>query len=194
MANEEIKQHHHADTHYTSSLQQHVAYFDRNNDGKVYPTETYAGFRALGFGRPISFLAAVFINLTLSYKSLDGPMPNLLFPIYIKNIHRGRHPNDSGVYDEEDKFTHHRLDGLFREFAKTFPDRLSYNEMKKMRKSFYTGKTISGRLGSFLEWQFTYDLLKDNDGYVSKEHIKRVFDGSIFYYVEEERKRKTVQN
>ncbi|KAI5071010.1 hypothetical protein GOP47_0013261 [Adiantum capillus-veneris] len=189
MENKEIKNHD-AETQYTSSLQQHVAFFDRNKDGKIYPSETYNGFRALGFTRPISIFASIFIHLGLSYKTLDSPIPSLLFPIYIKNINRGRHPNDSGIYDNEDKFTHHKLDELFKEFAKTFPDRISLDEMNEMRKSFYKGQTISGRLASKVEWQFAHNLLKDDNGYVSKEHIKRIFDGSIFYYIEEEHKRK----
>ncbi|KAH7440166.1 hypothetical protein KP509_04G094600 [Ceratopteris richardii] len=176
-------------SHYRTPLQHHVAFFDRNNDGIVYPHETYIGFRALGFSRIVSLSAAIVINVTLSYKTLDSRIPSLLFPIHIKNIHRARHPNDSGAYDKEDRILESRLDDLFKEFAKTFPDRLSKDEFTSMQKSFYKDPTKRGRFASSVEWDFAYKLLKDENGYISKEHIKRALDGSIFYYMEEKLKK-----
>ncbi|KAH7440167.1 hypothetical protein KP509_04G094700 [Ceratopteris richardii] len=177
-----------AATRYTTALQHHVAFFDRNKDGIVYPHETYIGFRALGFSRIISLSAAVLINGTLSYKTLDTRVPSPLFPIHIKNIHRARHPNHSGAYDADGRVVERTLDELFRKFARTFPDRLSRDEFRSMQKTFHKDPTQSARLASSAEWGFAYKLLKDENGYVSKEHIRRTLDGSIFYYMEEKLK------
>ncbi|PON47774.1 Caleosin-related, partial [Trema orientale] len=50
-------------------LQKHVAFFDRNHDGVVYPWETFQGFRAIGCGIALSTFAAIFINMGLSSKT-----------------------------------------------------------------------------------------------------------------------------
>ncbi|MFS7952223.1 putative plant seed peroxygenase [Helianthus anomalus] len=50
-------------------LQKHVEFFDRNNDGVIYPWETFQGFRAIGSGILLSSVAAIFINVGLSGKT-----------------------------------------------------------------------------------------------------------------------------
>ncbi|XVE91963.1 hypothetical protein REPUB_Repub01dG0056500 [Reevesia pubescens] len=82
-------------------LQKHVAFFDRNHDGLVYPWETFEGFRAIGAGYLLSMTGALFINAALSGKTRPGKYPSLFFPIEVKNIHMAKHGSDSGVYDHE---------------------------------------------------------------------------------------------
>ncbi|KAK6242362.1 hypothetical protein SCA6_007751 [Theobroma cacao] len=50
-------------------LQKHVAFFDRNHDGLIYPWETFEGFRAIGAGYMLSIASAILINIALSRKT-----------------------------------------------------------------------------------------------------------------------------
>jgi peroxygenase len=84
-----------------TALQQHVAFFDRNKDGIIYPWETYQGFQAIGFNMTISLLAASVINMALSYATSHSLIPSSSFPIYVDNIQKGKHGSDSDVYDSE---------------------------------------------------------------------------------------------
>ncbi|RCV21117.1 hypothetical protein SETIT_4G112000v2 [Setaria italica] len=87
-------------------LQRHVAFFDRDKDGVIYPSETYQGFRAIGCGVALSAASAVFINAGLgpSTKPENQKTPPFKFPIYVKNIHKGKHGSDSGVYDANGRY------------------------------------------------------------------------------------------
>ncbi|PON70316.1 Caleosin-related [Parasponia andersonii] len=65
-------------------LQKHVAFFDRNHDGIIYPWETYQGFRAIGSGIAFSALSAFLINISLSGKTRpNGNVPE--YHIHIQN-------------------------------------------------------------------------------------------------------------
>jgi hypothetical protein len=49
---------------------------------------------------------------------------------------------------------------------------------------------LEHRIAGKGEWSVTYWLLKDKEGFVSKEAIRGMFDGSIFEKVEQMRKAK----
>ncbi|KAJ4880409.1 Peroxygenase 1 [Raphanus sativus] len=123
-----------------SVLQQHVAFFDIDDNGIIYPWETYSGLRMLGFNIIGSLIIAAVINLSLSYATLPGWLPSPFFPIYIHNIHKSKHGSDSRTYDNE------------------------------------------GRFASKIEWGLLYLLARDEEGFLSKEAIRRCFDGSLFEY------------
>ncbi|TQE08389.1 hypothetical protein C1H46_006017 [Malus baccata] len=123
-----------------SVLQQHVAFFDQDYNGIVYPWETFAGLRAIGFNLIASVVMTVLINGPLSYPTLPGWIPSPFFPIHIYNIHKAKHGSDSGTYDTE------------------------------------------GRIANKLEWGLLYVLARDEEGMLSKEAVRRCFDGSLFEY------------
>ncbi|EFJ21374.1 hypothetical protein SELMODRAFT_106795 [Selaginella moellendorffii] len=168
-------------------LQKHVAFFDRNGDGIVYPWETYTGFRALGFNVPTSFFAMVAINGALSYPTLESWIPSPRFPIYVKNIHRAKHGSDTGVYDHEGRFVPAHFEQLFAKFAGTHQDKLSLKEIMAMTRSNRDALDFFGwyaRSAAKLEWGAAFQLVKDENGYASKQSIKGIYDGSLFYDVE----------
>ncbi|CAL5047136.1 unnamed protein product [Urochloa decumbens] len=173
-------------------LQGHAAFFDRNKDGIIYPAETYQGFRAIGAGVVLSAVAAVFINGGLGPKTIPENEKTSPFklPIYVKNIHKGKHGSDSGVYDANGRFVPEKFEEIFKKHAHTRPDALTSKELQELLQANREPKDFKGWLGGFTEWKVLYYLCKDKDGFLYKDIVRAVYDGSLFERLEKERKTK----
>ncbi|XP_020089905.1 probable peroxygenase 4 [Ananas comosus] len=168
-------------------LQKHVAFFDRNKDGLVYPWETYQGFRAIGCGVALSSASALLINGFLGPKTRLGTCPSPLLPIYVKNIQKGKHGSDSGVYDAEGRFVPEKFDEIFKKHAHTNPNALTSKELNEMLKGNRIPRDYGGWVAAWTEWKILYLLCKDKDGLLQKETIRAVYDGGLFVKMEQER-------
>ncbi|MQM20672.1 hypothetical protein Taro_053697 [Colocasia esculenta] len=176
-------------------LQKHVSFFDRNKDGVIYPWETYqekgtcgVGFRAIGCGAVLSSASALFINGMLSPKTLPaGKSTSPLLPVYVTNIHKGKHAGDSGVYDTEGRFVPENFEEIFQKHAHAHPDSLTSMELMEMLKANKDPKDNSAWVAAYTEWTVLYGLCKDKNGLLHKETIRSLYDGSLFYQMEKER-------
>ncbi|KAK8470640.1 hypothetical protein PHAVU_003G020700 [Phaseolus vulgaris] len=167
-------------------MQKHAAFFDKNQDGVIYPWETFQGLREIGNGIVSSIGLSMFINLGLSQTTRPGKFPSLLFPIEIKNIQFGKHGSDTGVYDNEGRFVPSKFEGIFSKHAHTHPNALTYDELMEMMQANRDPKDFKGRIGGLVEWKILYKVAKDKNDLLQKETIRGVYDGSLFEMLKKE--------
>lgn len=198
-------------------LQQHCAFFDRDKDGIIWPSDTYVGFRRLGFNILASLFAAFIIHINLSYPTSHSLIPDPWFRIWLDNIHRAKHGSDTQTYDGEGRFIPQHFEDFFEKYSSVYPGHpavgkkgeqgsvggdggsdqhpiveptkkgLTYYDFLRGWNSQRRYLDPVGWTAQFFEWTATYLLLWPADGIMRKEDIRRIYDGSIFWDVAEKR-------
>jgi peroxygenase len=94
-----------------TALERHVAYFDRDGDGRIRVGETIRRIHDLGVGWELSFLLAMIIHVFLGPITSRGPR----LTIDVSGISRGVHAGDTGIFDKEGRFAPAVFDQLWEE-------------------------------------------------------------------------------
>jgi peroxygenase len=190
-------------------VQQHCAYFDQDGDGVISPRDTYTGCRNMGWGIFLSAFAAYIINVNLSYPTQPSWVPDPLFRIYTKNIHKNKHGSDSMSYDCEGRFMPQKFEDIFAKYDKDNKGGLDRSDLARFHKGQRMTMDFFGWSATFLECKSTitsfdtskvlttcqglgvYLLLWPEDGVLRKDDVRRVFDGSIFEQKAQEHSKKS---
>ncbi|GAA6018005.1 hypothetical protein JCM11491_000028 [Sporobolomyces phaffii] len=168
-----------------SVLQQHVGFFDRDNDGVIWPSDTFVGFHNLGYSLIWCILSVFLIHPTFSYFTLSSWIPDPFFRIRVKTIHRARHGSDTGVYDSQGRFVSAKFEEIFEKFDKGKKGGLTFLEGLAMIRENRNVLDPIGWIGAFFEWFASYLLIWPKNGVVNKEDLRTIYDGSLFYAVAE---------
>jgi len=171
-----------------TALQKHVGYFDRNGDGIVFPWETYAGLRALGFNVLIALASVVaFHVLHVSYWTQPSWFLDPLFPVYLHRIHRAKHGSDTETFDEDGKFTAAKFERTFEKYDASGKDGLYFGELVNMWVGNRNVLDPVGWIFQVVLWAYLWMLAADENGVLHKEDVRKQYDGTLYYEIEERR-------
>ncbi|BGP65633.1 hypothetical protein NBRC10512_000999 [Rhodotorula toruloides] len=166
-----------------SVLQQHCAFFDPDNDGIVWPWDVFWGFHQLGYALPWCILSVMIISTSFSWFTSESWIPNPLFPINLKHIHRAKHGSDTGTYHNEGRFIPAHFEAIFSKFDKGLKGGVTFYEGLQLIRAQRNILDFAGWVGAFFEMLATYLLIWPADGIMRKEDLRTVYDGSIFYTI-----------
>lgn len=169
-----------------TTLQAHVAFWDSDNDGVIWPLDVFRGFRRLGFGYFVSTLALLtplFFSYPTRLARSWAPDPRLR--IYVDAIHQARHGSDTGVYDADGAFCAARFDALFARHAGDGAAALTLRQLAAMARRNRCAADPAGWAFAFMEWYTTW-LLLARDGRVAKDDLRACYEGTIFDRMAEE--------
>ena len=79
-----------------------------------------------------------------------------------------------------------KFEELFTKFAKSDKNKLHLGELYALTSANKNAVDPFGWTAEKLEWGITYLLLKDQ-GYVSKEQVRGMYDGSLFETIAKQR-------
>lgn len=170
-----------------TALQQHVLFWDTNQDGQVSTKEVYTGFRALGFSVPFS-IGGLLINVFFSYPTqlAHSLLPNPFFRIHIDSIHKAKHGSDTGIYDSEGHLRLQLFDEMFEKLDSSGTGSLGVADLFSLIKKDRVAADPAGWSFAFMEWGTTW-LLLQRHGRVWKDDLRQCYDGSLFWRIREDR-------
>ncbi|PYH91851.1 caleosin domain protein [Aspergillus ellipticus CBS 707.79] len=170
-------------------LQQHILFWDRDQDNEIYPWDTYTGFRELGFNMLFSALAAVIVNGGFSYPTrlAQSVVPDLWWRVFVDGIHKGKHGSDSNTFDTEGRFIPQSFENLFAKYDGDGDGGLTLRELWAMMAGNRCVGDFFGWGAALFEWGTTW-LLIQREGKVWKEDLRGIYDGSLFWKIREERR------
>lgn len=166
-----------------TALQQHVLFWDRDNDGIIHPWDVYTGFRALGFNIVYS-LCSLLIPVFFSYPTTLGHswIPDAGMRIFVADIHKAKHGSDTGVYDLDGHFHADRFDAMFAHWDHDRCGGLTASQILAMWRKNRLAADVAGWTFAFMEMLTTW-LLLQKDGRVWKDDLRACYDGTLFWNI-----------
>ncbi|KAI0119742.1 Caleosin related protein-domain-containing protein [Daldinia grandis] len=172
-------------------LRQNAEYFDADQDGVIWPGDTYKGYRKLGWGITYSCLVASILHSVLSYPTRDNYTPDLLLRIHCDSNSHGKRTIGNASYDEKGQVKDNQVcANILAKYDKSNKGGMDIRDILRFWKDQRSVSTSYGWSLTVLEWLALYLALRQHSGIVGGEDIRTAFDGSALFKRCEERQRK----
>lgn len=90
------------------------------------------------------------IHANFSYPTLPAYLPDPLFRIHVRNIHKDRHGSDSDTYDTEGRFAPQKFEDMFAKYS-AWKDSLPLWDLWDLHKGQRLIADPIGRAGNVFE-------------------------------------------
>jgi hypothetical protein len=165
-------------------LQQHCVFFDKDNDGIIWPLDTFYGFHQIGFNIFLCLLSMVIIHAGFSYVTSPSWIPDPFFRIHIANIHKAKHGSDTGAYDSEGRFVPQNFEDIFSKYGTSPIPECGWQPCMRAGNFAALHKGIRDAFDPFGWGADVFELFAAwwvSDGALKKEEMRALYDGSLFY-------------
>ncbi|KAJ7220837.1 Caleosin [Mycena pura] len=165
-----------------TALERHVAFFDADKDDIIWPSDTYRGFVAIGFGVFFSLLSMVVIHSGFSYLTFRiwKVLPDPCFRLRVSNIRGALHGSDLRTYTQSGAFDERRFSYVFDRYSAPPHTHMSYADGLRMVRDNRSAFDPFGWFAAVFEWGSTYLLLGGADGGVARQDVHDLLDGTLF--------------
>lgn len=142
-------------------LEQHCQFFDKDNDGVIWPMDTWRTSREFGWGIRLSLFFTVFLHLVQSWGTVPWffLIPDPLFRVWIHNIQMNKHGSSTLAFDNEGRFRPQFFDEFFARNDKEGKGGLTFWEgyygLRRIRNAW----DIFGQISAFFECELLPSFL-----------------------------------
>uniref|UniRef100_A0A804LQL5 Peroxygenase 4 n=3 Tax=Zea mays TaxID=4577 RepID=A0A804LQL5_MAIZE len=162
-----------------TDLMRHVQFFDEDRDGLLTIPESTKGFIAIGLTPAFALSLATATHAAFGpLTTPPGKLPSI--NIYVSHIHGAVHPSDSGAIDKKGNFVPKKFERIFQKFSHSEEDALSWLEIEAMLVANRDFLRPLSWPEAETEWQLIHMLGKDRHGYLHKDTLRGVYDGTVF--------------
>lgn len=161
-----------------NALQRHLSFFDSEGDGKVTLQENFRGLRDLGIPSLLALPFAIAINGAMATPTAGYPS----FTLKLAHIDAGMHGSDSGLYDDEGRFDSDRFERWFSTWDKNGDGALDLKELAQRLFKETDLFDLFGSVASGGEFGALF-LVAAEQGKISKERMRELYEGELFYAV-----------
>ncbi|KAF9449328.1 Caleosin-domain-containing protein [Macrolepiota fuliginosa MF-IS2] len=164
------------DKQQNTALQNHVSFFDRDEDGIIWPSDTMIALRELGFGLFWTVFGMMSIHLAFSWITWGTIIPDPFFRLKVNRMHKAKHGSDTEIYTTTGVFDDNRFNYMFDMYTQEPHMHMTLGEMFTMLQGDRNPYDPFGWVCAFFEWFPTYIMLNPEDGKMKREDVKAVYD------------------
>ena len=144
--------------------------FDRDDDGVIWPIDTWHTCRSFGWGIRLSLFFTCFLHLVQSWGTVPWfwLIPDPLFRVWIHNIHHNKHGSSTMAFDHQGRFRQQMLDEFFEKNDRDGKDGLTFEEGLKGIRDHRFAWDIFGQISDLFEcklWKYALSRL-DTDTFL----------------------------